>query len=253
MKALVMNPIQISLGEPTLSQENPAGLTAKIRTIIPGYDQLSADEIRSDMLLFPESPVLTSSRRLVVLIPRGDFAEDILVRRIWRLASASGLGVLYLTLCPDEEYIPHYRRRLTNLAMMTSDNKLRACANVISENNWGDVVKRIQQPGDLLVCMTNHQVAQNLIKRRKLGEKLIQISKAPVYMLGGIKIGPTPEWEFAFKEVLAWVASLILIITFFGLQASIDHSTSGLLSNILIGLSIVAEFVLLLKINDSLR
>jgi hypothetical protein len=250
MKAIVMDRPRIRLNEPDLSQDLPANLAAKIRTIIPGYDQLPADEIRDDVLLFPEKSVLTPSRRLVVLVPRGGIAENALARRIWRLASASNLGVLYLTLSQDEEQVSYYRRRLTDLAMSTSDYKIRAYTNVSSGENWIDFVRRTLQPGDLVVCMTNHRFIHNFFQRRRLGEELFNIGKAPVYMLSGFRIGPAPEWEFFFKEVLAWVTSLLLIVAFLGLDVGIDHSTGGMLSKILIGLSIVGEFVLLLKVSE---
>lgn len=253
MKALEMNPFRLPMNKVEPSQDAPAGLEAKIRTTIPGYDLLPAVEIREDVLLFPERPVITSSKRLVVLVPRGDISENALARRIWQLASTSGLGVLYLALSPDHEQIPYYRRRLADLAMMTSNDKLHAYTHVSDERDWFNVVRQILQPGDVLVCMANHMVSQNLVQRYRLGEELVRIGKAPVYMLGGMKIGPTPEWEFAYKEVAAWISSLLVIIAFFVLQASIDHSTSGQLSTILIILSIAAEFVLIFKVNDLIR
>lgn len=253
MKALEMNPFRLPMNKVAPSQDTPAGLEAKIRTTISGYDRLPPADIREDVLLFPEKPVLTSSRRLVVIVPRGNIAENTLARRIWQLASTSGLGVLYVAIAPDNEQVPYYHRRLADLTMMTSNDRLHAYTHISYENDWVTVVRQILQPGDVLVCMANHMVFKNFVQRIKLGEELVKIGKAPVYMLGGMKIGPTPEWEFAYKEVAAWVASLLLIIAFFGLQAGIDHSISGQLSKILIVMTIVAEFLLIFKINDLIR
>jgi hypothetical protein len=253
MKAFEMNPFRLPMNKDLPPQDTPVGMRAKIRVTLPGYDQLPADEICDDVLLFPEKSAISKSQRLVVMVPRGNISENALARRVWQLASTSGLGVIYLALSPDEEQVPYFRRRLADLAMMTSNYNLRAYTHMSSESNWVSVIKKIIQPGDVLVCMANHMVSHHLVQREKLGEELVQMNSVPVYMLGGMKIGPTPEWEFAFKEVAAWITSLLLIIAFFGMQIGIDRSINGGFSKFLIVLSILAEFALLLKINDWIR
>lgn len=250
MKVFAMHSIQVFPAQVFLSHDAPANLVNQIQVVIPGYEQLPDDVLRDDVFLLPKEASLTPTRRLVVLVPPGEITENILARRVWQLAVGSGLSVLYLTLSQTNDQTPYHRRRLTDLTMMTSNENVQVRSKASTAKNWSEAVNRILKPGDLLVCLANHQVFHHLIWPRRLGEQLAETGNVPVYMLGGLVIGSIPERRYAIKGILAWTASLALIIVFFGLQVGVDHSTVKPISTILDCLSIVVELYLIFKVNE---
>jgi hypothetical protein len=250
MKVFTKHSTQIPSGQDISSPDAPVNLANKIQAVMPGYARLPADVIREDVFLLPEKLPLAPTRRLVVLVPPGEIAENVLTRRVWQLAKDSGLSVLYLTLSREEDQILYHRRRLTNLIMMTSYGNVRVHSNVSAAKDWLDAVKQILQPGDVLVCLANHQVFHHLVWQRRLGEQLAQALGVPVYMLAGLKIGPPPVLLRMVKEIRAWTISLVLLFAFFSLQVSIIRFTTAPLSTILTCLSVLVELYLLLKVNE---
>ena len=248
MKVFTNHSMQIRSGQDPSSPDAPINLTNKIQAVIPGYARLPADVIRDDVFLLPKKLPLAPTRRLVVLVPPGEIAEDVLTRRVWQLAKDSGLGVLYLTLSREEDQSLYHRRRLTNLMMMTSYGNVRAHSSVSAAQDWPGAVRQILQTGDVLVCLTNHQVFHHLVWQRSLGEQLAQATGAPVYMLAGLKIGPPAKLLQMIKEIRTWTLSLILLLAFFSLQASIVRFTTAPLSTILLCLSVLVELYLLFKV-----
>lgn len=250
MKVFTMNSYSIPSEKHRFFQVAPADSGTYIRAVVPGYAQLPASLVSEDILLIQDKLPLNPTRRLVVLVPTGEFNQTAVARHIWQLAAGSGSSVLYLMLSMDDTQAAHQRRRLADLAASTTGENVHAHASLCAQTSWRQALEKTLQPGDLLVCLASHHVSDHLIRRRKLGEQMVESVGVPVYLIGGIKIGMAPETRQAIKEALAWIASLCLIAAFFAVQASIDRATDGLLTTILIIMAILAEMYLLLKINE---
>ena len=253
MKALSINSVLFPSDNHRFLMGDPPDLAAQIQAVVPGYGQLPVRVIAEDVLLIQDKLPLKPTKRLVVLVPSGEVDETTLARRVWQLATSSSFSVLYLALSPDVTQIAYQRRRLASLAALTSGENVQAHASVSAEKNWRLALEQILQSGDLLVCLTSHQVSEHLFWHRKLGEKLVETVGVPVYLFSGLKIGPAPQERQAIKDVLAWIASLSLLAAFFGIQVSIDRSIAEPLSTILLCLSVVVETYLFLKINEWIR
>jgi hypothetical protein len=94
-----------------------------------------------DELLLPEhAPVEESGmlvkgapiKRLVVLIPEAEIDEAALADKVWQLASPAGLQVYFMALVPDEEDLHIARRRLSYLALLTTDGAVKARSRVVT-------------------------------------------------------------------------------------------------------------------------
>lgn len=220
------------------------------QAFLPGLLKRTEAAHLGDAILVPDRIPPVPTRRLVVFVPNGEMDDKALARRVWLLAGDSGLNVLYLALTPSDPWDANHRRRLTDLALMTSGNDVRAQAIVSKHQNWLSAFAEIQRPGDLAVCQEGHWVAEHILWRRPLGELLVESAELPVYSMSGMKIGPALHQQQRSKEIQGWMASIVLIAAFFGLQVAIDKSSSGMASTFMLCLSIFVEFYLLWKINE---
>ena len=225
-------------------------LVIKTHAVIPGYDRIPADAVQGDLLILPENLPLSPTKRLIVIVPTGEIPENDLARRVWQLAKNSSLDVLYLTRTSEQGNTTYHRRRLMNLAVMTSCEEFRVHSTVISANDWVEAVKQIFRHGDVLVVLSNHMILDHLLWRRPVGQQLARLIGAPVYMLSGLKVGISQESRHTIKETLAWAISLALLAAFFVLQVGLVRSAIKPLSTILVCLTVLAELYLLLKVNQ---
>ena len=250
MKASSTHVIPIPVDHPRILQEDYPDLVAKTQAVVPGYAQLPASVVDGDTLLFRDKLPLNPTQRLVVLVPPGEVDEIALARHVWQLATCSCLRVLYLALSPDVAQAAYQRRRLAGLAALTSDQNIHAHASVFAEKNWQQALEQIWQPGDLVVCLANHQVSNHLIWRRNLGDQLFETLGMPVYLLGGCEISPVPlDWQ-GIKGLFSIMTSLSLVVVFFGVQVIIERSINRPLATILLSLSVLVEIYLLYKNNE---
>jgi hypothetical protein len=220
-----------------------------IRTFLPGYNQLPASVVQNDRLLIPDRIPVTPTRRLVVLIPEGEIDNNALARRIWQLASSSGLSILYLALLPDHKST-YQSRRLATLASLTASRESRPQTSVSQEKSWFKAVEKILRAGDVLICLKEHQLSRGVFFRKTLGEMLSAATAAPVYMLGGLEIVPNPQSNQITKTLLAWTVSISLMVVFFILQIVIDRFSVQPASTWFQFISVVVEIYLLWKVNE---
>lgn len=236
MKTFAMRSMEISLGQ--------------VLAVMPGYPKVPVSAVEADVLLVPDQLPLVPTRRMVVLVPPGEIDENRLTRRIWQLAVSSGLQVCYLALAPKDEHAATQRRRLIGLAAGTKDKEIHAQINLSAEKSWPQALGNTLQPGDLLVCLAGHQVTGPFFRRQALGELLAGTMNVPVYLLGGLKAGPSPQLQSLVTETLAWTASLSLMAAFFALQVGIERTAVRPISTIMLILSVLVELYFLWKINE---
>jgi len=204
-------------------------------------------------LLLPTDQPLPPARRLVVLAPETLTDESTLVQRIWALAHARGLAVLYLGLVPRAQAEPAMRRRLALLAAQTRDNNgVKADFGLTVGGGWLARIRSVWQPGDVVVCHTAQQVRAGL-SLRPLGLALSEALAAPVYVLNGLCAPEAAEWARAARGLLFWAGALVVVGAFLWLQASIQRLAEGWATSLLLVLSVMAEFGLLAAWNRRLQ
>ena len=248
MNSTNAHPHVISHTSPDGRKVTPAA-ALDFENYFPGFPDLPENPLGRDSLLIPDQAPAKPAQRLVVVVPSGEISERDLARRVWQMAAVLHLPVLYLGLEPDESDVNTQRRRLSGLALLTSDPEIRANASVVVGKSWLQAIEKTLKPGDLLVCLAGHTILERVGKRKALGELLVKAVDRPVYMIGGFTIGPTARQLKRMKDAIAWTSILLVIAVSFGVLIGIQNWTSGLTSTALSSLSVVAELSLLWLIN----
>ncbi len=227
----------------------PSALPSQIERVLPGITQLPQSALAADVLLVPDQFPPVPTRRLIVLVPTGDIDEHALARRVWQVATCSGLGVLYLALSPYPDQVSYQRRRLASLAALTAYPNVHADTRVHSDTKWSQALRHSLKPGDLLICLAKDRT-WGFFRRQALGEQLAADLGVHVYEFGDLQVKLSPPSQYWKKNVLAWIASITLMAAFFWLQVGIERASDSPRSTILLCLSVLVELYGLWKINE---
>lgn len=190
--------------------------------------------------LLTGNSVLTSIRRLIVLVPDLEVDQAELARQIWELASPPGLAVLFFSLCTDISNESHMNRRLIALAAMTREPRVHVETRLEFGRNWIHAIRKIFSPGDIVVCPAE----QSLGWRRKPLGQILEAAHVPVWTLSGF-YSLTPRTRNWLVELIFWVVSIAIMLGFFWLQTQVVNFSNSWAQNIFLILSVFAEVGLL--------
>jgi hypothetical protein len=177
---------------------------------------------------------------LIVLIPPG-LDTSLLSHQIWKLANATRMHVLLLSLAGDEANEPGLRRGMVTLAAMLQGGRIPTDMRIEAGVNWVDIVKLHYCPGDMIVCPDGYRIG---IFHRSLRQILEAKLNAPTYVLSMPNARKeNPNWK---SEIMAWSGFIGLLSGFGFLQFEIVNSIQGGFQTILLLLSTILEFWLFL-------
>lgn len=197
-----------------------------------------------------EGVPFTRTKRLVVLIPENELDENELARRLWRMAAPGALQVFLLSLSPEPGSEAYLRMRLATLASRVRDERVEAGFAFVSGHNWLEALLPVWQPGDLLVCLEDGRPARWFFPGADLGRRLSEALEAPVYILNGLKMGPSLRQLRRRKEWLAWAGFLGTLAAFSWVQLLVTRTMTGNLWTFFMVLSVLAELYVLWEINQ---
>jgi hypothetical protein len=183
--------------------------------------------------------------RLLVLVPP-DLEYTAAIGRIWDLAVATSRHVQLLSLCKDMAKESSLRRQLTLMSALIGDSRVVTEAKVEIGANWLDVVKRIYQTGDIILCFTEPHTG---LLHRPLKKILEAKLDAPIYILTGsyTQEYPSSKW---ISQTIAWTGSIGIIAGFFLLQSRIGLLPNDWIQTTLLILTTLFEFWLILVLNN---
>ena len=204
---------------------------------------------QNDQLLIPQRCNFTPIKRLIVLIPKDNFDEIKLSRKIWQLASVDSLPILFLALAQDQNSVAYVHRRLVTLAALTAFGKFNITVIVRIGKSWIEVVKQTLLSGDLLLCLSHHTVPC-LLRNKPAGEYLSRLLDTPIYLIGDLHIESSPSLFSWFKGTPSWLALLVIIVVFGFTQAWISQTMLDPSSSLLLCLVYVIEFLIILGTNN---
>jgi len=192
-------------------------------------------------LLMPEGLSLPAPRRLVVLVPDLDLEEAALARRVWNLAAASPLAVLYLGLAPSASEEPSVRRRLATLAALTRDDWVQVSTALALGTDWLAALRPALHSGDLIVCHSEQQV-RGWSAARPLGNELCRELQKPVHLLSGFYSAKQSELPaHPLGRVAFWGGSLLILAAAFWVQVQISALPKNWAEDTLMVISVLAE------------
>jgi hypothetical protein len=229
--------------------ESGAKLSA-LAVLLPEFLARATSEERDQILLIPGNQPLIRTSRLVVLIPDADFDSFELVRRIWRLALPGRLSILFFALAFDEQNAAVFHQRLTNLAFLIKDPRLRVAKIILTGVSWPAALRKMLQPGDLPVCLDGLIVQGNIFHKKDLATLTASQTAFSVLTLRGIPVESAPGLQQSLNSMLAWLGSALIMVGFGFVQIRLTLQTSGWIQNFFLILSMIIEFLVIFKINS---
>lgn len=185
--------------------------------------------------------VVTTARRLVVLVPNADLDYAIATRRVWELAIELRAHILFVGLCKDTTEESSLRRQLVTMAAMVQDGNASAEVKVKVGNNWVEVVKSDRQIGDVIVCFAEQRAG---LFFRPLSQILQSNLNMPVYILSGL-YPPDPSRIDILSILRLWIGLLGIVAGSFLLQIRIIALPRDWSQTTLLLLSVTAELWLI--------
>jgi hypothetical protein len=174
-----------------------------------------------------------------VLVPSLETDYIHAIRRIWELANAQHANVQFLGLCKDTRQELSLRRVLATMSAMVQDGNVPTEAKAKIGTSWVDVVKRIYQTGDMIVCFAEQRAG---FLQRPLSQILESNLNFPVYILSDLYPQKTKSnW---LSPIILW-SGFIGIISFCILQVKIDQLPKDWFQNPLLIFSIIPELWLI--------
>lgn len=184
----------------------------------------------------------SSIRRLIILIPDVDSITAELAHEIWKLASPSGLDVLFFGICSNIREEPYLRRELVTMAAAIQDSRISVDIRIELGNDWIEIVRTILRSGDTLVCLSGQQEG---LQHGSLSQVFNSNLGAPVYILSGLHSLTKSSRSDFFSQLVSWVGSIVIILGFFWIQVKIEQMPKDWAHTTLIYLSIFIEIGLI--------
>jgi hypothetical protein len=220
-----------------------------LAVLLPDFFKDEAQAGKRDFQLIPGDQPLVRVTRLVILVPEVDFDSFELARRVWRLALPGRLSVLFITLASDEQNAAFLHQRLTHLAFLTADRRLRVAKVIVTSHNWPGALRQVLQSGDLPVCLDGLQVKSGLIQKQDLATLIASQGVSAVLVMLNIPVESASAGRRQWNTLLAWVCSALTMVGFGFIQIRLSIQASGLTLNLFLILSMLIEFFLIFKIN----
>jgi hypothetical protein len=175
--------------------------------------------------------------RLLALVP-ADTDYSIPMKRIWELATTTGLPIQLIGLCNDPTQEPSLRRDLVTISALIRDGRVCVDATVEIGTNWVEVVKRTFQPGDRIICFAEQQVG---LFHRPLSQILQSNMKMPVYILSDLTSPDGRRSSHWLSQLTAWMGSIGIIAGSAVLQIRIASLSQDWAQTTLLILSVIGE------------
>jgi len=186
-------------------------------------------------------PDLQSAHRLLVLIPSVEADLTAITRRVWELADAIGVQVLFLGLYSDPAQELGLRRELVTMSAMVKDERVSANAEVFFGKDWVDAVRMRSQTGDMVMCLAEQRVG---LSQKPLSQILQSELHLPIYILSDLYPQNISNSNW-LTQIIAWTGSAAIIFAFFLLQVRIDHLVKDWAHIVLLLLTIPAEVLII--------
>lgn len=200
-----------------------------------------ADSAESKNLHFEEGMLLPNAARMIVLVDNLNIPDVEFARKIWSMASAARMDVIYLTLIRSNDELLSAERRLTSLASVTRDVWFNLETKIVRGRNWLPAVRSIWRPGDIVICLAEQVTGSIFSQQKSLYLALMSTLETPVYVLSGYYRDQRPGWQRKLILIPYWLSFLAIISGFYSFEARIYQTEKGLVGTILIFLIFLCE------------
>ena len=188
-------------------------------------------------------------RRLIVLIPDQGVDGAALAQRVRSLATPCELDIALISVLESGAHpASAVRLRLATMASQIGDERVRVETSVLTGQSWAAAVRRVEQPGDIVICCAEHRVPTATNGRQPLYHMLEWLLDVPVYVLAGLYTEPATQRKSAppiSTRLTRWLALLAILASFFVAQVQISHLPVGLAHTALILFAALIELGLI--------
>ncbi len=186
--------------------------------------------------------VLPEAKRLIVLIPNVELAQDAkLPQRIWQLASPGKVPVVYLAIAGDYESEMSLRRRLALLAAITRDKHVPVEIHIAHNRSWVDALRVFTQPGDIILSHDGQTARKGLVGTEPLCDQLGRCLTAPVYRLTGYVQDESKKTSPFLRIFLSAVLLGLILVGFFALDAQVINQLKGTFQQVMLMILLFIE------------
>ena len=201
--------------------------------------------------LLPKAFQAKAVHRFVILVPNGSFSISNLSFTIGQF-TLPGTSLLFVAKPTEPDQELTICRQLALLVNMADFPGLQVRSRVIKNGSWQEAVKEIWREGDLIICLEDHKVRQNLLGSIPLGREIFSTQQVPVLILQDIHILGQSAFQKVVREIVTWALFLGIILLFSMLQIQIDHANSGWQWSVLECMTVIVEIYVIWKINEFL-
>lgn len=178
------------------------------------------------------------TRRLIVLFPASASEDPKVSQRIWQIASAGGLDVLFISLCNEYGEEAQLRRKLITQAAIIKDGIVSTEIMIERGSDWVGKAKKAWRPGDILACYAGQKVG---LMRKALDQVLRSSLDAPLYVFAEEEQTAKSSRSNFVSQTLAWVGSFAIIASFLWVEVQIVKMPPDWTHNLLLYVSLLGE------------
>jgi hypothetical protein len=203
-----------------------------------------------DYYLVPDGKRLTASKRLVVLVPPGEFEEREFALKVGRIGQWGRKDILLVGLASEPIQDSRLRRRMATLASFLRTPHIETSYTLLYRENWLQALRELLNDDDRVICLENHNTTGRLFRQVSLAQTLASKLAIPVCVMQGLRfeVDEGSRWA-AVREFLVWVSMLLTLVLFLLLQIRIQQVVPGTLGLMFELISIVIEVLIILRIS----
>ncbi len=197
--------------------------------------------VQADILYDPDEIGLSVVERLLVLVPDQDVDTVAFAQKLWALANPGKLSVFLVTVVPNPDYSSAAQRRLSAIAAITRDRRVKVETAVVRGKNWIQAIQPVRQANDLVICQAEQKMKLGFSKQQALSAGLVAAFHQPVFVIAGLYTEIKPIRSRWLAQVPYWIILFTIIAGFFIFEVGVDQSGSGWMEKTIFGLLFVLE------------
>ncbi len=189
------------------------------------------------------------SSRILLLLPECEVYEAPLARQLCRLRPSGG-SLHCICLVQSWAGEPRASLRQALILAMLRDCGIEATSEVVLATGWIVVARRAHQPGDQVICLTEHCVPDSTGSDRRLIQlaHFLTVLEMDVLTLHGLVIPPTKpssRWVGPLRHVVAPMMVMVIAAAVQMLVLYAVADSPGFFARVALGSSAAFELVLL--------
>jgi hypothetical protein len=186
---------------------------------------------------------------LIVLVPGVEADLTTATQRIWELANTGSRRIRFIGLYENTSQELSLRRQLANMSAMVNNTGIYTETEIISGNDWAEIVRARSHAGDLIVCFAEQRVGP---LKRSLSALLQSSLDVPIYILSSTYLQNDVRFNW-WTQIFAWAGFIAILAGFFLVQVRLHHLVEGWIRSTFVLISVSLELWMIWVWNELFR